>query len=493
MKSIGVLEATTKASLQSYPIKLSVNDTDFKCLNIGNVFNIDDSYYVLTCFHCIKNTYGQVLRIENIDYDCHIHAVSDELELGLLTISPDDYSQNKLFTINDLQIDLNIGCLDLYIETIDIDELQSNNIFKRERIGCTFNEVIQTNNSKLTSLNSPQIPIISVTLNKSYHDISELTGLSGSFLMADDKILGIVSALENSIIYIIPSCVIYRFLNEIQSTKSFSGLCTIVGNFTTCDFENEKNEEVFGLIVDNTFDINYNNYSYVQQEVSNSRIKKNDILIKINELPLDRNGYIYDHFINAFIDFRTYIALKYMCGDIIDIVIMRCTNNINDYKEKKIKLRARPIYSMRYIPITFNSDVYNYKGFIFTELSEDIINNYISNGIQIGNSVADYYLKSPYRSNTEFVIILFDIDKTQITKTILKQVNKLGLPLKHINAKIYSVPYIFRLNNKKVISLNELTKYLESNINNIITFNVYQSNKIRLTIKNNDIYKLESY
>ena len=492
MENIGVLEAYTNTSLQSYPIKLNTKNTELKYINIGNIFNIDGVYYVLTCFHCIKNTNNQVFNSKNIKYNCNMYLVSDELELGLLSIVPEYNSDNGEFTIDDLQIDMNIGDSDLYIETVIIDELQNNNIYKRERINCVLNEIINKNTNKLTSVNSPSIPIISVTLNKSYDDISELNGLSGSLLMTNGKIVGIVSAMENSIIYIIPSCVIFRFLSEIKLTKSFNGLCTIVGNFTKCNFTNDNNEEVFGVIVDNAFDINYNNYPY-KHEISGTRIKKNDIIIKINGISLDRNSNIYDKLTNIFIDFRTYIALKYMCGDTIDISVMRCTNNINDYKEKKIYIRARPINSMRYIPITFNSDIYNYKGFMFTELSEDIIHNYIGNGILIGNSVADYYLKSPYRSNPEFVIVLLNVDKNQVNKTILKKVNKLGLPLKHINNKTYSIPYVFRVNNKKISSLCELKSCLESNDNNIINFNVHESNKIRLTIKNNDISKLESY
>jgi len=169
---------------------------------------------------------------------------------------------------------------------------------------------------------------------------------------------------------------------------------------------------------------------------------------------------------------------------------MRCTSGNNDYKKKKITLRARPLFSLKYIPISFNNNLYEYKGLIFAELSEDIINNYINVGIYIGMSVADYYLTKPYRSEIEYLIILVDINKTTLNNNLLKSINELELPLIN-NNKSYSIPYITKVNKKKVCTLDELKIIMESNNDNIIKLDVHNSNKLKIVIKNNEIEEIK--
>lgn len=174
----------------------------------------------------------------------------------------------------------------------------------------------------------------------------------------------------------------------------------------------------------------------------------------------------------------------------IDLKLMRCTSGNNDYKKKRITIRARPLFSLKYIPISFNNNLYEYKGLIFAELSEDIINNYINVGIYIGMSVADYYLTKPYRSEIEYLIILVDINKTTLNNNLLKSINELGLPLIN-NNKSYSIPYITKVNKKKVCTLDELKNIMESNNDNIIKLDVHNSNKLKIVIKNNDIEEIK--
>ena len=466
-------------------------------MSIGNIFNINNSLINLTCFHCIKNTDNQSTIIKNDKYDSHITHVSDELELALLNVDKMKYKY-KFWGIDDLYLDSNIKNMNMYIQTININKYMSNNKFEPITIKCTFKGILQSHKDKITSMNIPQIPFYAVTLNQNFSDISELTGISGSFLMSDKKILGMVSAIENSIVYVIPSYAIYRFLAEIKSTKLFNGICTLVGNFTICNFPKNENSTIItnGVYVENTFDINYNNYPYKDKndkdnnKIAYANLKKNDIIIKINNIRLNEKGYIYDKKFNESVDFRTYIALNYTCGSIINLEIMRCTSGNNDYKKKNIMVRARPLYSLKYIPISFNNNLYEYKGLIFAELSEDIINNYINVGIYIGTSVSDYYLTKPYRSEIAYLIVLIDINKIALNDKLLKCVNDLGLPLVN-NNKSYSIPYVTKLNKKKLCTLDEFKNAIETNEESIIKLNVYNSNKLKIIIKNNGIEEIK--
>lgn len=496
MSQIGKIKAHTTSHLLTYPLTLSNKNKKILCSSIGNIFNIDNTNYILTCFHCIKNTQKQTFRCGDIEYDCKINSVSDELELALLTITNTNDIGKDMFTLTDLNCDANVDQSSLYIKTITI---KGSKIINLE---CSFDDFKQSNKNNITSLNLPQLPFITVVLTKNYSDISELSGISGSLLMSDNKVLGIVSGIKNSVVYVIPSYIIMRFLTEIKTTKVFNGLCTLVGKFNNCDFTTplglDNHEITYGVFVDDTLNINYNNYGYVTNETVYGNLKKQDIIVKINDISITKTGCIFDSRLNKLIDFKTYIALNYTCGNPIQLHIMRFSKTTNEHKPKKIMIRARPLHSLKYIPITFNNNVFDYNGFIFVELSEDILNIYMDTGIFVGQSIMEYYLEKPYRSDTEYVIALIDIQRKSLNKELLSNITKAGLPLKFIQNKSYSIPYISKLNNKKIKTLAEFkdillqTPDMDPNIDgtNTIILKVHRSNNIKITIKNQIINEI---
>lgn len=457
--------------------------------NIGSIVSLNGRPYVLTCFHCLKNTYDQIIYYKNKSHYGHISHVSDELELGLMEIEGD--IKSKTFDITNFDVNLNLEKKKLVIKTNDLNQFIEMGKWKSMILKCELDRILTDETCNITSINLPPLPYITMTLKKKYSDISELKGLSGSLLMSENQIIGIVTAIENSQIRVIPSITIMRFLNEIILKNSFNGICTFVGRFSQCDFDVTDNEKKYGIYIDDTFDINYNHYNYKDDQL-HMNLRKNDIITKIENHEINKNGKIYDTHTGIDLNYRTFLALNFTCGESIHVNLMRCKKKENnDFKEKKIIIRGRPLNSMKYIPITFSGSIINYKGFIFIEMSEDIILNYYNIGINIGQSLSEYFLTNPYRNENERVVTLIDIDKNRINKKNLDIINELGLPLVNTVDKYYMVPILKKINKKKISNLKDLEKLLLLEEDKTLRFTINDRMKIKIIDRSNQNDDLE--
>jgi hypothetical protein len=292
-----------------------------------------------------------------------------------------------------------------------------------------------------------------------------------------------VSAIENSKLKVIPSVTIMRFIDEIRLTNRFNGICTIVGKFTKCDFELTENNKQYGVLIEDNYDINYNNYDYKDKH-SYMNPRKNDIIVKIEDSEITKTGKIYDKCTGVELDFQTYLALNFTCGDTVSMTILRCNKKRNDdYKEKKIVIRARPIESMKYVQITFNGLIVDYKGFLFIEMSEDIILNYYNLGIDIGQFLDKYLIVTPYRNEQEHIVVLIDIDKNRISKKNLDIVNTTGLPLMNKTEKYYMIPILKKINKKRIFNLKDLKQSLSQEEDRIFRFAMCDLSRVKILDK----------
>ena len=445
-------------------------------INVGSVFTINDKKYILSCHHCIKNSYNNIF---NKQYECSLVCMSAELELGLLSIETDNIECNLL---SDFDLTLNSfrNTTKFNIETCDIDSYVKTKICILENINCTFYDIIYSNH---LSLNMPKMPFIRVTLNNTYTDISQLSGISGSIVRSGtNAIIGIVSSIIDSYVYIIPSYCILKFLNEFKSTNHFNGISGLVGQFNLCAFDqNELRSNLpYGILVSNTYGIK-------------SNLLKNDIILEVGGQPIDGNGKIYDKVIKLSLEFNLYFSLNYPCGETVILKIARLKKGSNtEYKEKNITIESRSLNSMKYIPIEFNKKIFEFANMKFIELSEDIINHYLNLGINTGLSVADKYIDNPYRHTENFIVILTDIDKTKLVSRLRKTVTNIGLPLVPIKNKQYSFTIIKKINSNKITCLDDFVKYTNQEGHNeiIIDAIIDSFGKIVIHVKNGDIVNI---
>ena len=419
--SIFILKARTNADFLKHSLLLFSNKepkNDLIKFNIGTIFRINDKKYVLTCNHCTKNSYDQVLIMHNAVYKCSTMCVAPELELALLTIN-DDNEANKLEynTIDDFDFSLNKfrDNHTFNIDSVDIDEYIKTKRCNRIKLTGFFHDIIQESHNTI-SLNVPPIPYIRMTLGNKYTDISQLSGLSGSIVRNGTKIIGIISSVIESYLHVIPVYSIARFLNEFKETSGHRGICTLVGQYNSCRFEPDelKSKLIYGIHVTNTYGIKNN-------------LIKGDVILQINGQPTNIDRKIYDPIIGISIDFNVFVAMNFLADRLIPLKVARLKKgSVTEYKEKDILVKAKPLDLMKYIPIEFNKKVYEFAHMKFIELSEDIINHYLNLGIMTGLSVGEEYIDCPYRNTESFVVILIDIDKSTLPTKLRKIVNNIG-------------------------------------------------------------------
>lgn len=455
--------------------------SDVVKLNSGSIFRINDKNFILSCYHCIKNSSSNLLMNQNESYKCSVVCIAPELDLGLLLI--DDNINTMPYNMNDsLELPLAdfIENQKFEIETPDIDEYMKSGKCVTTNIECTFYDIIQSSH---ISLNIPKMPFIRVNLNRKYNDISQLSGISGSIVKIPktNKIIGMISSIIDTYVYIIPACCIQRFLIEFGSTSQFNGISSLVIKTNACMFEpNElKSKLTYGIFVNDTYGVK-------------SNLMKNDIIVQINGYSLNVNNKIYDPVAKYLFDFNVYIALNIISGTQIPLKIARLKRGTTStYIEKDISVDARSLNSMKYIPIESNKKIYEFSHMTFMELSEDIINYYIDLGILTGKSISDKYISTPYRNIESFIVILIHIDKTHLTSKIKKNVIDIGLPLVPIKNNQYSFTVISKINNTTINSLKDIIALTNCNISDVvINATVHDYGKLNIIIKNNDIINI---
>ena len=478
MDYVGIIQSNIDNKI-TYP-KLTHKEVTLQSLGIASLLKLDNKLYVLTCHHCINNTSNYELIIGKNKYKCSVAFISEELELALLNFEYD--IKSNFLSVDDFECDIILIDKELKINTLNLTKYVEKNKFSKFELKCSF---IETKLETVESINMPKMPFITLHLKDKFDDDFIIDGISGSLVSGkNNKIIGIVTSINNSTIQIIPSVIICRFLKEIKDTGEFNGLCTIVGKFSVCNFETDLRQQRNGIYVENTYNMNYNNYNYKNLE-KGANLKNSDIIIEINNKQVNKNGYIYDDKMKSDIHLTSYIALNYTCGTLIPLKIMRLTKlNNNDYKEKKILIKARPLQSMKYIKTIFSGKTFTYNGLVFGEISEDIINNYIKVGIYIGLSLQDYYLVNPYRNDDERVVVLLDINRKLLSDQLIKVIDKLQLPLINTVNKNYSVPIVSRINKKKIVSLDDMVSILGKQLNSTIHLTIHKSNEIKGIVKN---------
>lgn len=482
MNSIGFLHAYIDNNALIFPKTNITTETQY--ISIGNLFMINNQIYILTCNHCIKNTIKQNFIFNDKKFNCTLKFSSDELELALLEIHDLNIKYTPL-TITDLDMEIKTKIKNVLIVTLDIDDFINGNSSEKISIECSK---YRMDYKKIESLNMPELPVITMEINNDIH--MDMHGISGSLVYHENKILGIVSKTINNELSIIPARNIYRFLSEIITTNNFNGLCTIIGDISMINFETEEGITLNGLCLNNTLNINYNDFEYNEKNTRCINLKLDDIIFNIGGKSITDTGFIFDDKLGSNIKYNTYISLNYSCGNEIPLHIMRCTNiKKQDYTEKSIILRARPLNSLKYIPLKSKYNTFEFNGLTFGEMSENIINDYIDVGIHLGYSLKEYYINNPYRNEKIHIVVLLDIDKN-VHKQLIDKIITSGLPLLHIKEKEYGIPIIKKVNKHKITSLDKMKNILSQQTKNTIYLNIDNRN-IKILIENNQIIDIQ--
>lgn len=434
---------------------------------IGTFIGIKDTHFILTCFHGIRNasniTIYQFNRNKLSKYEVIPVITSCELDLALLRINTQVKKSKKIKKHN-----ININSF--YLEFPKLNEELFTFLFKKfdylsdNQIAINYSLCHCINRTityeRINSFNLPLMPYININMKSLPFNINE-SGISSSIVLnSNNQIIGMVSNMttDNYLISVIPSITILRFLNEYIKYDNFLGICNIIAQKTLCEieFNNQKN---IAYLITECYNINYNKNLRYDNSLGHN-LRTNDIIHSINNLKFNTNGYVYYDKLKCEIPFDTYIALNYMCGDFMTLGIYRMSNN--HLESKNIKLKARPLWTSKYISITEENKYLEFGGFVFIELSEEMLDRYRHHGIILSGHILDYYIRHPYRNGEEKIIILIDIIRSNFTDDILSQFNEIGIPLLNIKENKYSVSILTKINKRKVINIDQIHELLEN-------------------------------
>lgn len=341
-------------------------ETLLKFLGLNTTFNQVDLYvsgiynpigkgieydeYVLTLEHITNDVtiftthrniieYKSIFKIDEYDIDILCQkGIDGNIEIFLKKLMNTNYIKIKDINKNiDTDSTKSLGLPNLDGKNTSVSPItlsDNDSIYKVYKSNLTL-QYEQIECIELKSTIFPQIPIIKCNIYTNYLD--ELSGLSGSIVYRNNKILGILTSDYKENIEILP----FEFIIDIM-------IMTHKYCRRYCPLQMNNN------IIQKTY----------------KSLKKNDMIIKIDDIDIDDFGKIYYDKYDIFIPIKTYILLKK--NKHIDIKICRNVNKIKKYYDIKYLIDK---FNESNITINFreNTKEINIKNVSIKELSEEFI------------------------------------------------------------------------------------------------------------------------
>jgi len=384
---------------------------------IGVFCKINETIFVITCFHIIGHNNLEINSYYH-DFQIPLKIFNSFPELDIIILELKDGDHKKLIkyfiTIENI-IKLDSVPKD-NISLFSQDIVSEKIIHKKENI----TNPISINNDFVVSTLIPKIPLIEYN--------SSIEVLSGSVLVSDNKILGIVSHynFDECKLKLIPANLLFKIVS-LSSIKIFVFSTSIV------DFIDDDGNKAVGKLITDSYNIAY--------QVYDSRklfsFRQNDVIYEINDNKLNLDGTIYDDSIGYDLPIDTYMMIN---TDPIKIKYYR--KFFGKYVSESKELIGKS-YDTIYQSNIFNTNKYlTFKGLIFTELFGEL------------NSFDKYKDKI---SDKKVLVLIGSTEATLHTPMILDKIQ-----------------------NKKYNSLEDLKTHLMK-IKNKTTFNFVTENNSKVS------------
>lgn len=280
---------------------------------------------------------------------------------------------------------------------------------------------------KLVRESCPSIPIIELEIHN-FSDETNISSISGSPVEHNNKLIGIVHShnRDQNTIFVIPIyCVTQLLYNSLKN------LAYKISSFFA---DNEFNAQT--IIIKKAYGR------------SDKQLKKNDIILKINNQNLSNNGLIKCNQMNIMLPYDTYIMLHNK-NEEIELEINR---------KNKIKTMQIITTQLDSIAKIKKSDRTSFKsnGIIFVELTEDLIHFYKTMGYTIGG-FANEIMNAKYNkqaNDTFFVVVQIKWDELDENESQQYKSNGFPLVIKNDNVKL--IPVLYKINNKRIKSIKDI-------------------------------------
>ncbi|AYV83577.1 MAG: hypothetical protein Hyperionvirus8_61 [Hyperionvirus sp.] len=394
--------------------------------SMGSLVSYGESYYVITTFNAIKN---------NLEIEVQINKIY-KMKL-FYSIEPYDFTILRFSDPVNFEIE---GDLKFQMEVDRATDVLGEGV----RVRCEYDSTIV---GCVRSELFPPIPLIVVRM--------ESSALSGSLVMSKNNILGMVTYNIDKVVYALSAyCIVSFFMMGIKGEK-IRGICV---SSKVCEFENKIGHYITKSYPAIKYDTNRKKISF----------RKDDLIETIDELNFNENGDLYLKDLAMYVPLDTYIALR--GKEYYGMVFHRRKGA--DYKLIDIKIAPVAIEKYLRIHLEYAPRVIKYRGLEITEFSEQLYQDYVAKGIKLAGYVEDYYTEcfAPRRdrdNDSQKLVVVKGIDYSAISQNIAERYKFLGLPLiaeHHDDSTLkYYMAIITKINNKKIIDLEDLEKQLFKN------------------------------
>jgi hypothetical protein len=402
--------------------------------------------------------------------DATVKCFSDELDLALLTFDSTEsgVSEVSYVDINSFSEDLPTIGGKLTLTYNHTKKISEDSVIKEEKfIELIMNNVIL---EKYSSFNMPELPYFKCTIRDLSDDkLTVLKGLSGVQCYRDDKIVGMLMnySKDDNCIRVVPSTVILMFINEFSVKGMYSGIPGIILRYDISEVSH-NGAKCAGIVVDSTYDIQYD-----------EMVKAGDIIFRIDGKEISKDGMIFDQKMKTYVPFETYITMNFRNDDRVLMTLMRKELKTDDYKEMIVNVKTVPLCKIRTVQINHDNRYSTINGFVFTELTENIIEFYRNHNIYISGDLLERYAIESFGSvDQPRPIVLINIISSEFDKQHLDLVRKIGLPLlKKKNTKNeYYLCILDTINKQKVTRLADIEGLLADK--NTLRFAIDRSIKL---------------
>lgn len=443
---------TKKNEIKHYNLNDSIDRIEHK-ISRGHGFfmKIVDEIYVISCYHIVKNDIN-IFTMINIEHDIvtislKIKKIVKELDIVILSIDTKyikyiDSYYNEYDVCNDLQ----------YIFS-EHDKLLHINEYKKEVSECKnieqiiFVDNVEINNMNVNTTLIPKIPCINMIIKNINFEVS---GISGSILTINNKLVSITSSINNNIFQGIPiSIIIDIFKNNIEMTG-------ILFSSVPLEF-NDDSVVKYGHYITKTI---CNEITYKTTTGEKFKFREGDIIYKINDKEITKNCKIFDEKINYEVLVNTYI----MFNSKVSISLYRNINNEMVIITKELVCESFDNYYNIHYYNTYDYLFLN--GYTFMELSEEYLIN-LGKIKSFNLEKLFKYFRKINNLNKKYIVVI-DINISNINKRDIKKIIDIDI----FNKK--KILILNKVNNIQISYLSDITKYYSDNTN--VSFDIYNDN-----------------
>ena len=217
----------------------------------------------------------------------------------------------------------------------------------------------------------------------------------------------------------------------------------------------------------------------------------NDVIYGIDRVWFDDNYMIYLSRACMKVPISTYITLKYMHGDAIKLNIYRAdaVKNI-----KILNIHARSINTAKYLSIITEHKYCEYNGFIFMELSEEFIEMYNRvNNMIFMNYMIKYMYDTPYKNNADKVVVLVDINRNVLKRSIVDILDRLHIPIIKLADNECNMYQLIKVNENEVQNITTFQQLIRRIVNNTLylKYPTHNNKKIKINFQNKQINSIK--